>query len=544
VDTIIRINLSLLSTRLEPVPARWRGLGGRGLTSTIVTAEVPPSCHPLGENNKLVFAPGAFTGTLAADNGGLSIGGKSPLTGGIKVNNSGGSAGRLLAQLGIKALILEGLPKNDKWYNIHINKDGATLQEESELIGKGNFEVIEAVEARRGKEIGMMTIGTAGEMKMVLANISLTHADGTIRSHVCGGLGAVLGSKRIKFISIEARGGPGVRVAEPVEFRKAARTFAKAMLDHKVTGQALPACGTADLLDILARTGGLPIQDFTARQLARHETISGRTMLETVVAQGGGAKHDCHDRCVEGCSQDCCDANEAFQSPIECKARWGLGAACCIGDLADVAMADCVMDDLGVDSHDTALMFGVAMEAGILPFGDGKGVCRILKDEIGKGTPLGRILGGGTSAVGKAHGLTCVPVNEELGTRGFEPRALNVTGIRKDGQTDILRKLQIATAAVDSSGMNRSIAFLAMDCPECLRALIDMLNARSGLVLTRDDVAEFCKHILRAERNFNVAAGFKQNYNCLPESLKPEAIEPNMGEWDFSGKKIEEFWKF
>src|SRR5512146_2231238 len=161
-DKILRVNMSDLSTKVEEVPAAWAGHGGRGLTSTIIAAEVPPTCHPLGENNKLVFAPGLLTGTPAANSGRLSAGAKSPLTGGIKESNAGGTAAQMLARLGIKALIIEGLPTGDAWYSLHVDKDGVTILEETELLGKGNFAVIEALEARLGKKTGILTIGPAG----------------------------------------------------------------------------------------------------------------------------------------------------------------------------------------------------------------------------------------------------------------------------------------------------------------------------------------------------------------------------------------------
>src|SRR6185369_7878825 len=156
-DKILRVNMNDLSTKIEPVPAAWAGLGGRGLTSTIVAAEVPPTCHALGESNKLVFAPGLLTGTPAANSGRLSAGAKSPLTGTIKESNAGGTAAQMLARLGFKALIIEGLPSEDKWYSLHVNMDGVSIQEETELIGQGNFAVIEALEARIGKKTGVLT---------------------------------------------------------------------------------------------------------------------------------------------------------------------------------------------------------------------------------------------------------------------------------------------------------------------------------------------------------------------------------------------------
>src|SRR5664279_5239424 len=147
-NKIYRVNMTDKTVKLEDVPAEWAGHGGRGLTSTIVAAEVPPTCHALGASNKLVFSPGLLTGTAAAQSGRLSAGAKSPLTGGIKESNAGGTAGQFLARLGIKALIIEGMPKEDKWFSLNISTDGITIQEETELIGKNNFAVIDALETR------------------------------------------------------------------------------------------------------------------------------------------------------------------------------------------------------------------------------------------------------------------------------------------------------------------------------------------------------------------------------------------------------------
>src|SRR5512141_198163 len=129
-DQIVRVNMNDLSSSIETVPAAWAGLGGRALTSTIVAAEVPPTCHALGANNKLVFAPGLLTGTPAANSGRLSAGAKSPLTGTIKESNAGGTAAQMLARMGIKALIIEGIPKEDSWYSLHVSLEGVSIREE------------------------------------------------------------------------------------------------------------------------------------------------------------------------------------------------------------------------------------------------------------------------------------------------------------------------------------------------------------------------------------------------------------------------------
>ncbi|PLX92863.1 MAG: aldehyde ferredoxin oxidoreductase, partial [Desulfuromonas sp.] len=105
-DKIFRVNMTDLTTTVEEVPAEWAGLGGRALTSTIVATEVDPECHPLGDKNKLVFAPGLLSGTAAAQSGRMSCGAKSPLTGGIKESNAGGTTAQQFARMGIKAMII------------------------------------------------------------------------------------------------------------------------------------------------------------------------------------------------------------------------------------------------------------------------------------------------------------------------------------------------------------------------------------------------------------------------------------------------------
>ena len=123
-DLIYRVNMSNLSFKIEEVPSVWMGLGGRGLTSTIVAAEVDPECHPLGPNNKLVFAPGLLSGTSASNSGRNSCGAKSPLTGGIKESNVGGTIAGVMSKLGVKALIIEGMPQDDStFYQLHVTKN-------------------------------------------------------------------------------------------------------------------------------------------------------------------------------------------------------------------------------------------------------------------------------------------------------------------------------------------------------------------------------------------------------------------------------------
>ena len=346
-DKIFRVNMTDLTSSIEEVPQNWAGLGGRALTSTIVSAEVDPACHPLGKNNKLVFAPGLLSGTAAANSGRMSCGAKSPLTGTIKESNTGGTTAQQFAKLGIKALIIEGQPQEDKFYRLNVSVNGVTIAEETELVGKGNFAVIEALEAKFDKKVGIMMIGQAGEAKMTAANISVKDPDSKIRSHGRGGMGAVMGSKKIKYITVDAAGAPGVTIADPEKFKLASRIFAKTILDHPVAGEGLATYGTNVLVNILNEAGGLPTRNFTYGQFEAHDNISGETMHDTIVERGGKPKHGCHAGCIIQCSQVYNDKDGKYvTSGFEYETIWGLGANCCIEILDDIAEADSIMNNI------------------------------------------------------------------------------------------------------------------------------------------------------------------------------------------------------
>ena len=574
-DKIFRINMTDLRCTVEEVPAAWMGLGGRGLTSTIVAAEVKPDCHPLGPHNKLVIAPGLLSGTPAANSGRLSCGAKSPLTGTIKEANSGGTSAQMLARLGVKALIIEGKPQDaNAWYGLTVNADGVKIAEEKEVIGLGNFAVVDILNKRAGEKIGLLITGPAGEMKMSAANISIKDQDNHLRSSGRGGLGAVMGSKQVKFIVIEPTD-KKVEIADLDTFRAANRTFAKALVDNPVS-QTLGQYGTNALVNVINEAGALPTRNFTSGQYADHDAISGETMYDTIVARGGKPKHNCHPGCVIQCSQVYNDIKGQYKtSGFEYESIWAMGADCCINNLDDIAEADHILDDLGIDSIETPVAFGVAMEAGIMPFGDGKEMIRILREEVGKGTPLGYIIGNGAGSVGKTFGVTRVPVVKNQAIPAYDPRAVKGIGITyatstqgadhtmgytiatnilgvggsldplsKEGQVELSRNLQIATAAIDSTGMCLFIAFAALDDPTCLPALIDMINARFGIHLTADDVTNLGKSILKTEHAFNLAAGFTNLDDRLPEFFSEEPIAPLNVVWDISGETIDTFWNF
>ncbi|MBO8168213.1 MAG: aldehyde ferredoxin oxidoreductase [Thermoanaerobacteraceae bacterium] len=572
---IYRVNMTEGTVRAEEVKEKYATLGGRGLTSQIIADEVDPTCHPLGPNNKLVLAPGLLSGTNAPSSGRLSIGTKSPLTRTIKESNAGGTAAQKLAKLGIKAIIIEGQPQDGKFYTLKVTKDGVELLDGTALVGQRNYDVGKQLRSEHGENVCVVSIGPAGEYKLSAASIAVTDGDGRpVRHCGRGGTGAVMGSKGVKAIVIDDTDAPGVSIKDKEKFKEAAKDFSKMLLNHPVCGQGLPTYGTAVLINILNEAGGLPTKNFRFGRFDGADKISGEAMYDVINERNGKPTHGCHPGCVMRCSQVYHDKDGNYLTAgFEYETIWAFGAHCTIDDLDAIATLDRLCDDIGVDTIEMGVTIGVAMEAGIIPFGDADGAIDLLQ-QVGEGKPLGRILGNGAEFTAKAYGVSRVPTVKGQSIPAYDPRAVKGVGVtyatstmgadhtagysvtanilkvggqvdplKKDGQVDLSRNLQIATAAIDSTGLCLFVAFAVLDEPKALPRIVDMINAQYGLSLTVDDVTELGKSILKTEREFNAKAGFTNSHDRLPEFFNEE-LDPHGTTFDFTGEELDEVFNF
>jgi aldehyde:ferredoxin oxidoreductase len=228
-----RINLHEGSFSREETPAAWQRLGGRALLARILLDEVPPTCDPLGSRNKLIFAPGLLVGHKLSSCDRISAGAKSPLTGGVKESNAGGSTGLQLTYLGIKALIIEGQPRGEDWLILRLDSQGVHFEPAGDVVGKGVYASAEELRRRYGTRAAIALIGPAGEMRLTAAGIVNLDKDGVpSRINARGGLGAVMGSKRIKAIVIDGSQGKAPPIQDEKAFRAAQREFTKALMAH------------------------------------------------------------------------------------------------------------------------------------------------------------------------------------------------------------------------------------------------------------------------------------------------------------------------
>ncbi len=557
-----RVNLSEKSLKRDAVPESWSRLGGRGLSAKILVEEVPPTCEPLGPLNRLVFAPGLLVGHILTSCDRVSVGGKSPMTGGIKEANAGGSTGLHMTNMGIKALILEGQCRGgDKcasgWWVLHLSLQGARFDPADDVAGLGVHAAADRLLQRYGKKVAMSLIGPGGEQRLFAAGIQNLDKD-NVPSRIAarGGLGAVMGSKRLKAIVFDDSGGTRPPIADREAFKAAQKKFTQNTLNHPQT-KAYQEYGTPAMVMMCNAFGGLPTRNFSSGQFEGAETISGEYMREALLARGGESEptHACMIGCVIQCSNTYADEQgKAIVSPLEYETIGLMGSNLGIKDLDAVARLNWEASDLGLDTIDMGAALGVAAEAGLMQFGDGARALELMQ-EIRKGTPLGRILGHGAAMAGKVLGVLRVPVVKGQAMSAYEPRAIKGTGItyvtspqgadhtagntvrakvdHLDPKANIAtsRGAQINMAGFDTLGACIFSGFGFMVAPEVIP---DLLNARYGWQVGPDILQVLGRETLALEREFNKRAGFTAADDRIPEWMTTEKLPPHNSRFDVS----------
>lgn len=564
----IRVNMTDQKVTLEQAPEAYKTLAGRGMTSTLVAQEVPPLCHALGPNNKLIFSPGMLTGTSAPTSGRLSVGGKSPLTGGIKEANAGTSWAADLAVMQVKALILEGKPKEEgKYWGLYLHmqdeKPAVEFFDAGEYTGKPLPEVFPQIYARFGDKISVSGIGLASEHGYANSGVVFNDMNKRASRYAGrGGLGSVMASKGVKFIVLDRKNSPGVEIVDKPLFEEGRKKMTDALMSHSVTQPkgGLNTYGTAVLINIMNEAGGLPTRNFSSGRFEGAPKIAGEAIFEGNKKRLGKElyNHACSPGCIIQCSNTWHheDGSE-HTSCLEYESDWAFGADCGIDDLDVIAELIEQCNSYGLDTIETGTTIALAMEAKIIPFGDGKGAIQLVH-EMGQGTPMGRLLGSGTGAFGKAYGLTHVPVIKNQSMPAYEPRAVKGIGITyattpmgadhtagytiapeilgvmgkqdplsPEGKAALSRAFQATTAFIDSSGHCLFIAFAILDIPSGYQGLIDECNGVLGTHWTAEDILKYGADVLKVERGFNEAAGLGKEADRMPEFMLTEPLPPH-----------------
>jgi aldehyde:ferredoxin oxidoreductase len=544
----IDVDLEQGAIQETDLPEETLWLGGRALADTILSQEVPPSCHPLGPRNRLVFAPGLFAGTGMPTASRLSVAGKSPLTGGIKESNVGGMAGIILAQMGIGALVISGASHLAPQKVILLGDKSAEVTDMAELNHLGNYETVEILRRRFGDDVVIISIGPCGEMKMAAATVAVTDTNGKPCRHAGrGGLGAVMGSRGLKAIVIDPTGTRLRRGADPGAFAEALKEYTSILQSSKRVA-FWRENGTAGLVDVSQARGSLPTRNFSSGAYEKKDHVNADRLKSLVAERGGTMGHACMRGCLVRCSNIFNDSEGRYlTSGLEYETLAMMGPNLDIDNLDTIAQIDFRCDDYGMDTIEIGATLGILTETKLFRFGDGNRAIQLM-DEIGQGTVLGRILGQGVTTTGKVFGIARIPAVKGQSLAAHEARAIKGLGVTyatspqgadhtagfvseeplsHEGHTERSRDAQINNVIADSLGLCQ---FTGLRSEYGLFARL--MGALTGKTPSEEEVRRIGQEALRKERAFNLAAGIGPGQDRLPEFLRSEPLPPNQSVFD------------
>jgi aldehyde:ferredoxin oxidoreductase len=562
---IWRVNVQTQTVTQEAVPAHWNPLGGRGLLAQILLDEVDATCEPLGPNNKLIFAPGLLVGHMLSSCDRISVGGKSPLTGGIKESNAGGSTGLAMAYLGMKALIIEDKPTQPGWWILHLSQAGVRWEDARDLTGVGVYKAAPVLLERYGDKVAISLIGPGGEMQLASAGIQNLDKDKTpSRINARGGLGAVMGSKGLKAIIFDKEGCDKPPIADNKAFRAAQKVYNKELMAHPQT-QSYADYGTAAMTRMTNAFGAIPTRNFSDGQFEGADKISGEALREMLLARGGAS--DTTHACMAGCTIRCSNVfggpdGEEIVSPVEYETIGLMGSNLGIDSLDAIARMNWEVNDMGLDSIEVGAALGVAADAGLLAWGDEARALELTR-EIRTGSALGRVLGQGAATVGKVYGVERVPSVKGQAISAYDPRAIKGTGVTyatsPQGadhtcgltirakidhldpliQQEVSRNAQFSMAGYDTLGACVFAGFGFAAAPGTIR---DLLNARYGWQVGDAILQELGRKTIELEREFNRRAGFTKEDDRLPEWMTREPLRPHEAVFDVPHEQLDTIW--
>ncbi len=554
---IIRVDMASETITHEEIEPAFTGMGGRGLTSYFVSKEVPPMCDPLGSENKLIFAPGYLSGTPFVNSSRLSVGAKSPLTGGIKESNVGGTIAADLGHLAISAIIIESKPSTSKSFILKIDKEGNTaLLDAASIWGKKTYEAVTDLKEVYGDDTSIAIIGPAGEYELSAASIQATDADGRpCRAAGRGGMGAVMGSKGLKAIIVERNGKQAEPITDVQAFKDGAKIFAKAVLADEFT-EELAEFGSAVLVEPINAAGAFPTRNAREGQFEDADKISGETMTEIIKSRGGKQNHKGCAQCIINCSNEYVDEKGDYvTSSLEYETIWSMGGMLGNKDLDSIARLDFLCDDIGLDTISTGVAIGIAMDAGYKEFGDADAAISMV-EEVAKGTDFGKLIGHGPVEVGKHFNHDRVPVMKGQSMAAYDPRVINGMAVTyattpmggdhtagfvvesnlkefggtldrfsSEGQVEASREAQIHMVPVDSVGIC-DFAQTGFGAPNGIENVCKVVAAKSGKPFSEEDWTNLGKRILQIEVEFNRKAGFTKEHDRLPKMFYEEPLPP------------------
>ncbi len=535
-------------------------VGGRYMVAYLTSRYMSPTAHPLSAESVFIVAPGILAGTAAPCSGRLSVGGKSPMTNGIKEANSGGAAGHKLGRLGVRALMFTG--SSAEYKVLKVCRDGLTLEPANGIEMLNNYDASAELQRRYGDKVASIIVGPAGVMKMINSGIGVTDMEGRpCRLAARGGMGAVMAAKGLKAIVIDDTGCTLRKGARGKEFTEAIKTAARLIKEDPVS-QIIARFSTNGGVVSENDRGGLPTFNHRAGTFGEKAMgLSPNTIMEHVKTRGSAMGHGCMPGCVLRCSTILNDENgEYLTAGYEFETAAACGSNLGIGDLDTLMKIDRACDELCIDTMEFGATVGMLNDVGLFEFGDAEKVMAYL-EEIRQNTPLGRIIGSGCANAAKVLGISRVPAVKgqalpfhaarplkgygttyATSTQGADHTAGSVEmdmafNLDPKGKVDICRAAQINMAFFDSAGMCMFATFI--NGPGKFAGLFNALLDENW---TEADLLETGKEVLRVERAFNQKSGVGPDR--LPDWICTEPLPPTNAVFDVPPEELDRFYNF
>jgi len=574
---ILRVDLAKGACTTEATNMEWAHdyMGQRGLATKYLVEETDPTVDPLSPDNKMIFATGPLTGTIAPTSGRWSVVCKGPLTGAIACSNSGGFFGAELKNAGWDMVIFEG--KSASPVYLDITNDQAELKDASDLWGKSVWETETALRERRGDpDVRVASIGLAGENGALYAAV----VNDMDRAAGRSGVGAVMGSKNLKAVVV--RGTVGVTVNDPMALMKTSNAAKEALAENAVTGTGLPTHGTQVLMNVINEIGALPTRNGHDVQFGGANDISAEAMAE--VRESDGEANLVSNHACFGCPISCARRSkidpthftvkdkpqyQIVSGGLEYEAAWALGAANGVNDLEALTYANFVCNEQGLDPISLGATIGAAMDlysAGAISQEDTGGVALefgnteafvAMVEATACGEGFGKELGQGSRRLCEKYGhpeFSMTVKSQEF--PAYDPRGIQGMGLTyatsnrgachlrsytvasevlgipektdplvTEGKAGLVKAFQDATAAVDSSGTCIFTTFALSG--EDIAPMVDAACEGDWSVERFVEVGE---RIWNMERQYNIAAGFTGADDTLPERLLKDAAKSGPAE--------------
>lgn len=549
---ILRVNLTEKSIKTEPLNPELdrKYLGGRGLAGKMFTDEVAAEVDAFSPENKVFIAAGTLTGTKAPSSGRFMVVTKSPLNGTLTTSNSGGYWGPQLKFAGYDMIVVEGKALAPVYLSIH--DDQVEIKDAAHLWGKDVYETTSILKAEFGNDAAkVLTIGPAGENLSLMASVmnDLYRAAGRT------GVGAVLGSKHLKAIIV--RGTNKLEPANPGAVKAVLTDILNKIQENPVTGQGLPAYGTAILVNVMNENGVYPVNNFQQSYDPRADETSGETMTEKYLVK----RESCY-RCPIACGRYC-NWDEGEGGGPEYATIGVFGSNCGVQDYDAIHQANDWCNKLGLDTISVGATIAAGMElyqrgyikpdeleGTPLEFGHAQGMLEWIR-KIAYQEGLGAKMALGSYRFAESYGaleLSMSVKKQEL--PAYDPRGVQGQGLAyatsnrggchvrgyvispeilgvgekidrfsTEGKAKWVKHTQDLTAVIDSLGLCFFSSFALG-----LSDYRQLVNAITGFKYTDEELLACGERIWNNERLHNLRVGYSKADDTLPKRLLNEPI--------------------